>query len=712
MLNLPIRSPAGNEAVVQAYDVAVTDTIKAYRTLNFSFIANDVNEAAEKMIMPRVIITDPTDGQQYRIATSNPVPSSMYRTYAVTCNQVGVDLHDSFIEDTITGSQSLKACCDLLTTGTNFKYVIDGDIADHDFGDDSLGKAHGDDILNTIAEAFNIEYWFDNYTIHLASSVGQKDQFVFIDRVNTSKIQVNEDYTVITTCIRGTGKEIDSEAAGGGGNLDSVEGFAKSPINADFGVNKDAMIQDFANRSDKVRARGVDVNRLYDTVKNAGVSPEWFFAYELQEQNSNMGWLNHWSYPHGDPYNDATVVCDWIKTTANSDSLNPAWSAAEGSVSADPNLTNKWNQEFGKGTIGRLYLQATAAAVWELAGTSGNASIGKPLAGCISTLKGWGGHTVQTASGGSGQVSAFARQYAGTPYVWGGSTPSGWDCSGFVAYIYNHFGIPMHQPTTFEEYQGQMVNPPYQEGDMLFWGARGNTYHVALALDSNTLEMAANPDRGTVIQAISDWPPDFAIRNAAMAAKVGSSGSDSDSDSSDDTTDQTPQYSCQGVYKSPMADPHKWGEIWADDFSSDTITDYDQLMAVLKTKVHDYPDVQYTTDWITFKDSLSRGIKNNVSIGNYGYLRDRYGIDTEVRIQSYTRYRDRNTTQADTITFGNKIFGIDEWNNRENQAKSALHKALKKPETVTPPVTADDIPTVQQKQKDDNKDEQSGRENS
>lgn len=88
------------------------------------------------------------------------------------------------------------------------------------------------------------------------------------------------------------------------------------------------MCQDFANRSQKVRARGVDVYRLYDTIKKAGVSPEWFFAYELQEQNSNMGWLNHWSYPHGDPYNDATVVCNWIKQTAYTDYLTPAWSAA------------------------------------------------------------------------------------------------------------------------------------------------------------------------------------------------------------------------------------------------------------------------------------------------------------------------------------------------------------------------------------------------
>lgn len=523
MLNLPIRSPSGKETVVQAYDVALTDTLKSYPSLNFNFIADDKNEAAEKMIMPRVIITEPSSGQQYRIASSNPVPSMQYRVYAITTIHISHDLHDMYIDDTVTGKQSLKACMDLLTKDSKFKYSIDDTIDDHDFGSDSLGNAHGDDILSTIAEAFNIEYWFDNTNIHLVKEKGKKDSFIFIDRVNTSKIQENEDYTTITTAIKGTGKEI-----------------------------------------------------------------------EQTDDGSGSG-----------------------------------------------------------------------------------------------------------ATGGNGSVASFARQFAGRPYVWGGNTPSGWDCSGFVAYVYNHFGIPMHQPTTYEEYQGQVVGPPYQEGDMLFWGARGRTYHVALALNSTTLEMAANPDRGTVIQAISAWPPAFGVRNAAMAAKVSGGSDDSSDDSSDsdttaDTANQQPQYTCQGEYDSPMAADDKWGKIWADPFTSDSITDQKTLIEAMKKQIHDYPDVQYTTDWITFKDSLSQGIKNDIAVGNYGYLRDRYGVDVNVRIQSFTKYLDKNTTQSSSITFGNKIFGVDEWNKREDSANAALHKAPKKPETVEPePVTDIDIPTIQ-----------------
>lgn len=263
----------------------------------------------------------------------------------------------------------------------------------------------GKDMLSKIVDAWpNIIVFPDNKKVRIYDeSEFFKDEGRVLDFPHDLKsLKTTRDSRTIINQIRCVGGKhsIDISTDGGsGGNLDSVEAFAKSAINADFAVNKDQMCQDFANRSQKVQARGVDVYRLYDTIKKAGVSPEWFFAYELQEQNSNMGWLNHWSYPHGDPYNDATVVCDWIKQTAYTDYLTPAWSAAEGSIGRNPALEAQWNQQFGKGTIGRLYLQATAAAVWELSGQSGNSYIGKPMSGCVSQIKTWGGHT--NSGGGS-----------------------------------------------------------------------------------------------------------------------------------------------------------------------------------------------------------------------------------------------------------------------------------------------------------------------
>ena len=246
-----------------------------------------------------------------------------------------------------------------------------------------------------------------NYLDYLTDiGVDHKDDTPIQLAKNMKSASMQIDPTKVITRLIPLGKTLepskvdvsDDGGDGGSGSLDSPEEFCKSEINATWGSDINNMKQDFAARSSRVRAWGVDVNRLYDVVKNAGVSPEWFFAYELQEQGTYYGWLNH-TYRHGDAYSDAQSVCEWIKNCSNSNSINPAWSAPEGSMAPNQALADKWNQEFGKGTIGRVYLQGTAAAVWDLAGQTPNPAIGKPISGCISCIKRWGGHS--NAAGGT-----------------------------------------------------------------------------------------------------------------------------------------------------------------------------------------------------------------------------------------------------------------------------------------------------------------------
>lgn len=260
----------------------------------------------------------------------------------------------------------------------------------------------GKDMLSKIVEAWpNIVVYPDNKKIRIYDeSEFFKDKGRVLDFPHDLKsFKTTRDSRTIINQIRCVGgKHSISIPTGGsgGGNLDNVEGFAKSPINANFAVNKEQMCQDFANRDVRVRAWGADVNRLYDTVKAAGVSPEWFFAYDLAEGNpTSYSWLNHFGNHLADPYADATRVCDWIKQFAYSDSFTPA--SGFGAY-ASPQLTAQWNQEFGKGTIGRLYLQGTAAAVMEMANEN-SGRYGRPLAQCVSFIKGWGGHT--NSGGGS-----------------------------------------------------------------------------------------------------------------------------------------------------------------------------------------------------------------------------------------------------------------------------------------------------------------------
>lgn len=56
------------------------------------------------------------------------------------------------------------------------------------------------------------------------------------------------------------------------------------------------------------------------------------------------------------------------------------------------------------------------------------------------------------------QVFSVALQYQGVPYVYGGATPSGFDCSGFVKYVYAQFGIDMPHSSTAQGNMGTRIS--------------------------------------------------------------------------------------------------------------------------------------------------------------------------------------------------------------------------------------------------------------
>ncbi len=75
----------------------------------------------------------------------------------------------------------------------------------------------------------------------------------------------------------------------------------------------------------------------------------------------------------------------------------------------------------------------------------------------------------------------------------------------------------------------------------------------------------------------------------------------------------------------------------------------------VKKLVQDYPSVQYTVDGANFKKFAK--YLYDVSIGDYGYLRTRQGIDVETRVQSITSYP-QDPSKGNTVTFGNLSFNI------------------------------------------------------
>ena len=70
----------------------------------------------------------------------------------------------------------------------------------------------------------------------------------------------------------------------------------------------------------------------------------------------------------------------------------------------------------------------------------------------------------------SSEVINIARQYVGTPYVWGGSTPAGFDCSGFVQHVFVQVGIDLPRTADLQAGAGEEI--PAEEavsGDLVWW---------------------------------------------------------------------------------------------------------------------------------------------------------------------------------------------------------------------------------------------------
>lgn len=93
-------------------------------------------------------------------------------------------------------------------------------------------------------------------------------------------------------------------------------------------------------------------------------------------------------------------------------------------------------------------------------------------------------------------VVAIARQYLGAPYVYGGSTPAGFDCSGFTQFVFAHVGISLPHSSSAQGRMTAIAPEAAMAGDLVITDGGG---HVGIYLGDGTMIHASTPATGVKI---------------------------------------------------------------------------------------------------------------------------------------------------------------------------------------------------------------------
>ena len=109
----------------------------------------------------------------------------------------------------------------------------------------------------------------------------------------------------------------------------------------------------------------------------------------------------------------------------------------------------------------------------------------------------------QTNPQGESAVVDSARKYLGTPYVWGGTSPSGFDCSGFVQYVLAENGKSVPRTTQEQFAGGQAVDKSnLQAGDLVFYNWQGGTDATHVGIYEGNGKMIHAPHSGDVVKEV------------------------------------------------------------------------------------------------------------------------------------------------------------------------------------------------------------------
>lgn len=196
-----------------------------------------------------------------------------------------------------------------------------------------------------------------------------------------------------------------------------------------------------------------------------------------------------------------------IKVEENKDVIIPANLAQsdDSAITSAPSANTAQNSQAQSPSSGQNSSDSKSAASAPGKTNSSNSSsqIGSsgPSSGTVSSPVAGPGSSAAVVSATRTAIVAYAKQFLGNPYVYGGtSLTNGADCSGFTQSVFAHFGITTGRSSRDQAAQGKEISmSAIQPGDLLFYASGSYINHVAIYIGDGKIIHSSNPTTGITI---------------------------------------------------------------------------------------------------------------------------------------------------------------------------------------------------------------------
>ncbi|WCZ15885.1 NlpC/P60 family protein [Lacticaseibacillus paracasei] len=156
---------------------------------------------------------------------------------------------------------------------------------------------------------------------------------------------------------------------------------------------------------------------------------------------------------------------------------------------------------------------STSTASSSAASSSVNTSTNTSTTSASSSASASQAPASNNSSVSGGSFASNAAKYIGVPYVYGGTSPSGFDCSGLIYYAAKEAGISLPRTSQAQSTLGSYVSvSDLKAGDLVFWGGVGSAYHVGIYIGGGQYLHAPAPGQNVTIQSMAYFAPSFGRR--------------------------------------------------------------------------------------------------------------------------------------------------------------------------------------------------------